>query len=154
LLERALREPIIVEGAKFLGPPAQHPDERERRGNSVEKESEPLRELRHVLGLTLDLIERMAQREENGAESAAGICSKCPGTVLFRQLKGTTRRLDPLFEGACPWDQDRKEEIGPSPKVIQPAPFEQIAGDLSEPITLIVVAESSAGDQSHRPLVH
>src|SRR5262249_18464771 len=117
-LEGALHEPAIVERAECRGRSAQHPDERERRGNSVEKEAKPLHERRHVLGLTLDLIERMARGEENGAEGAPGIGSERRVTVLSRHLEGTTRRIDSFIEGAYPWDQDRPQEIGPSPEVI------------------------------------
>ena len=118
----------IVEGAELRGPSAQRPDERERRGNSVEEESEPPHELQCLLGLTLDLIEWMAQRKKNGAEAAAGECGKCRVAVLFRHLEGATRRIDPLPERSRPRDHDREAEIGPCPKVSQSATLEQIAG--------------------------
>ena len=150
LLEGALGEPTIVESSELHSPSTQRPDEREQYGNSVEEETEPPYELQSVLGLTLDLIEWMAQGKKNGIESAAAMCSKRRIAVLFRHLEGTTRRIDSLPERSCPRDHDREEEIGPSPKLIQSATFEQIAGHLSESITFVVVAEVAAGDQAHR----
>src|SRR5262249_47090513 len=66
LLEGALGEPTIVERTELRGPSTQHPGERERRGNSVEEESEPPHERQSVLGLALELIEWMAQGKMNG----------------------------------------------------------------------------------------
>src|SRR5215831_17813133 len=72
LLERALGEATIIEGAELRGSAAQGPGERDRRGKSVEEESEPLHELQCVLGFALELVERMAQCKKNGAETAGG----------------------------------------------------------------------------------
>ena len=99
-----------------------------------------------MLGLTLDPIQWMAQSKKKRSESTAGVCSKCRVAVLFRHLEGTARRIDPFLERSGPRDQTRKKEIGPSPKLIQSATFEQIAAHLSESITFIVVTEAGAGD--------
>src|SRR5262245_33528700 len=91
----------------------------------------------------------MAQRKKNGIEGAAAMCSKRRVAVLFRHLEGTTRRTDSFPERPGPRGHDGEQEIGPTPKVIQSVRFEQIAGHLSESITLIEVAEVAAGDQTH-----
>src|SRR5215831_19148370 len=102
-----------------------------------------------MLDLTLDVIEWMARGKKNGTESAAADCSKCRVAVLFRHLEGATRGINPLRERPCPREQSREEEIGPSPKMIPLATFEQIAGHPSKPISLIVLTEADAGDYAH-----
>src|SRR6516165_716730 len=72
LLEGALSEGTIVERPEPGGFPAQGPSERNWRGKAVEEESVPPHELQSVLGLTLELVERTAQCQKSGAESASG----------------------------------------------------------------------------------
>src|SRR5262249_45348280 len=139
--------------AESRGPSAQRPHERQGRGNSVEKESEPPHVLKSLLGLTLDLIERVACSKKNGIETAGGYCGKYRVAVLYRHLEGTACRIDRIYEGPCPGEQRREDEIGPSSRVFPSAPFEQIAGHLSEPITFIIVAEARACDQAQSPVV-
>src|SRR5215510_9539993 len=90
----------------------------------------------------------MAQCEKNGTESTAAHGSKCRVAVLFRQLEGTARRIDPFPQRSCPRNDNREDEIGPSPEVLQSVTFKQIAGHLCESVTFIVVAEPGAGDQA------
>src|SRR5262249_32020776 len=106
-LERALREPTIIEGAELRCLSTQRPDQREQGGDSVKEESEPLDVLKSVLGLKLDLIEWMAQGEKNGTESTAAHCSKCRIAVLFRHLEGTTRWIYRFPERSYPWNHNR-----------------------------------------------
>src|SRR6516165_3931055 len=101
LLEGALGEPTIVEAAEFRGPSTQHPHECERRGKSVEEESELLHELQSVLGLALDLIEWMARGKKNGIETARGNCGKCRVAVLLCHLGGATRRTSNAKASSC-----------------------------------------------------
>src|SRR5215471_1742731 len=96
LLEGALRESTIVEGAELRGSSAQGPGERDWRGKSVEEESVSLHEFQCVLGFGLELVEWVAQCKKNSAETAGGECGICRVAALFRHLEGTTRRFDPL----------------------------------------------------------
>src|SRR5262249_28286486 len=88
LLEGAVREVAIVEGAERRGPSAQHPDKCERGGNSVEKEPKSPYELKSLLGLTLDLVEWMVASKEKRNKGTAPHYCKCRITVLFRHLEG------------------------------------------------------------------
>src|SRR6516165_4907818 len=72
LLEGALCETTIVEGAELGGFPAQGPSERNWREKAVEEESVPPHELQPILGFALELVERTAQCQKSGAESARG----------------------------------------------------------------------------------
>src|SRR5215469_8458835 len=72
LLEGALCETTIVEGAELRGSPAQGPGERDWRGKAVEEEPAPPQELQSVLGFALELVERTAQCQKSGAETARG----------------------------------------------------------------------------------
>src|SRR5262245_50113561 len=87
LLERALRESTIVEGAELRGSSAQGPRERNRRGKSVEEEPVPLHEFQCILGFKLELVEWVTKRKKDSAETAGGKCGICRVAVLFRHLE-------------------------------------------------------------------
>src|SRR5262249_29773713 len=72
LLEGALCETIIVEGAELRGFSAEGPGERDWGGKAVEEEPVPPHELQSVLGFALELVERTAQCQKSGAETPRG----------------------------------------------------------------------------------
>src|SRR5262245_11888919 len=96
LLEGALCECTIIEASELRGCSAQGPGERDWRGKSVQEESVPLQEIQCVLGFALELVEWMAQCDENGTETARSECGICRLAVIFRHLEGTTRGIDAL----------------------------------------------------------
>src|SRR4030095_11536034 len=98
LLERALRERTVVEGAELRGLSAQSPGERERRGKSVEEEPVFLHEVQCILGFALELVEWMAQCNKDAAETAGGERRTCRVAVILRHLKRATRRIDSLSQ--------------------------------------------------------
>src|ERR1700692_2217257 len=99
LLEGALREPAMVEHAEFCGLATERLDERERGGDHVGNESEPqrARDLQSVLEFALDRLEWISYGEKTRSEIPAGVGSIRRVSLLVRHIKGTTRRVDTLF---------------------------------------------------------
>ena len=99
LLEPALVELLIVEGAECRRQAAQRPDQPELRGDEVDDETEPRlpRELEPMLGFALHVAERIAASREG---SCSGRCScrphKVRSPILFAASKARRTKSRPV----------------------------------------------------------
>ena len=89
LLEKELFELLIVKGAEFWGQATKGTGKPELRGDRVNDQTKPrlLRKLEAILGLTLDLRERISCGEKVPVQVVAAVRRKSEVADLVRSLE-------------------------------------------------------------------
>jgi hypothetical protein len=134
LLETALVELGIVEGAELRSEAAKGLDEPEVRTDQVEDDSEPesAREIEPSLGLALDISERFPGCEEAGDE--ADLAETREGDVAdsVGRVDGAPRQAEAGTDGLRPVRDGREQIVDLCLEAMQPALLHQVQAELPE----------------------
>src|ERR1700721_4205381 len=150
--EPGVAELFIVEGAKFPRQAAQRPDEFDMRlddGNDV-YQLRLLRKSETTLDLALHLAERISRCQKILDQIQAAVPPhKHEVADLVRDFESAMQEIARGPDVLRIWDQEMREQhIGPGLETLQPASFHQLAPDLTEARSGLVIAESVTRDEA------
>src|SRR5262249_7658174 len=142
-------EPSVVEAAKCRRQAAECADESKLRGDDVDHETQAgfLGKLEALLGFLLYVSERITRREKVRNQAVAPICSEREVPHFFREIEGATHEIAASSHMMVPWqDVYAERHIGAGLEALQPPLCNEVAAELPEPNTCLVVAKAPSGD--------
>src|ERR1700721_1828647 len=150
--EPGVAELFIVEGAKFPRQAAQRPDEFDMRlddGNHG-YQLRLLRKSETTLDLALHLAERISRCQKILDQIQAAVPPhKHEVADLVRDFESAMQEIARGPDVLRIWDQEMREQhIGPGLETLQPASFDQLAPDLTEARSGLIIAESVTRDKA------
>src|SRR3954447_1457210 len=144
LLEAALVELRVIERGEVRRQSPEHPDQSELPGDAVagETKSHFPREFEPMLGLSLDVTERISGRDTvcDRVDAAIGRIRKVTG--ILRHLEGAPEEGARRPQGLSPvGDMDGEDQVDTSPETAEPMLLDQIQGEPAEAEPCLVFSE-------------
>ena len=147
----------VVEAAEGGRQAAQHPDQRDLRGDEVDDEAEArlLGEGEAPFGFRLHFRQRLAGEQQVRVQILAGVGAIGEVADPVRRFERAAYQIaaDPnVLRPAL--DIDREVEIRARLEALQTAPFDEVVAELAEAKSGLVVAEKRSGDPGEHDIGH
>ena len=149
LFDMKLIELPVVKATECRRQAAQHPNERELRGDDVNDKAEPrlLGEREAMFGFCLHLRQRLAGEEQVRVQILARVGAIREVADPVRRFERAAQQITAgphMFRPAH--DINREVQIRARLEAFQPASFDEIVAELAEAKSGLVVAEERSGD--------
>ena len=151
MLELKLIKVTVAERTEFWCQAAKCPDKRELCGDDVydDTERDVCRELEARLSFALHVGQRVSRRQKICVQVVAAICRESEVADPVRGVEGAPHELSSCLDVFAPWnDHIPKNQIGAGLIAMQSTLFHQIAAELAEPESSLIVSEMKPGQHA------